>query len=79
LECDTSRFVAASLLLIDDDPRNVPEQAQHTFHAPEYKVDIVGTGRDGVAAVRLIAARLPRSDGWRSDCFRTADSEVNHK
>jgi len=62
--------VAASLLLIDDDPGIVPEQVQHTFHAPEYKVDVVGTGRDGLAAVRrnrpdvvLLDVRLPDQSG----------------
>ena len=51
--CDSTGFVAApSLLLIDDDPRIVPEQVNHTFWAPEYKVEVVGSGKDGLDAVR---------------------------
>src|SRR5437870_2495081 len=69
--CDRSRAVAAPyLLLIDDDPRIVPEQVQHTFRALEYKVDVVGTGKDGVDAVRrhppdvvLLDVRLPDQSG----------------
>jgi DNA-binding NtrC family response regulator len=62
--------VAASLLLIDDDPRIVPEQVLHTFHSPEYKVDVVESGKDGVDAVRrnrpdvvLLDVRLPDQSG----------------
>ncbi len=58
------------LLLVDDDPRIVPEQVQHTFRAPEYKVEVVGTGKDGVDAVRrhppdvvLLDVRLPDQSG----------------
>src|SRR6267142_2296797 len=61
---------APSLLLIDDDPRIVPEQVNHTFRAPEYKVEIVGSGKDGVDAVRrrppdvvLLDVRLPDQSG----------------
>ena len=63
-------MTSSSLLLIDDDPRIVPEQVRHTFQAPEYKVDIVASGRDGVDAVRrsppdvvLLDIRLPDQSG----------------
>jgi two-component system nitrogen regulation response regulator GlnG len=63
-------MAAPSLLLIDDDPRIVPEQVQHTFRAPEYRVEVVGTGKDGVDAVRrhppdvvLLDVRLPDQSG----------------
>ena len=63
-------MAAPSLLLIDDDPRIVPEQVNHTFKAPEYKVEVAGTGRDGLDAVRLhppdvvlLDVRLPDQSG----------------
>src|SRR5215470_3138511 len=73
----TNGSVAArSLLLIDDDPRIVPEQVQHTFRAPEYKVEIVSTGKDGIEAVRrdppdvvLLDVRLPDQSGL--DVYRS--------
>ncbi len=63
-------MAAPYLLVIDDDPRIVPEQVRHTFHAPEYKVDVVANGKDGVDAVRLhppdvvlLDVRLPDQSG----------------
>ena len=69
--CNSLPFVAApSLLLIDDDPRIVPEQVNHTFKAPEYKVEVAGSGKDGLDAVRLhppdvvlLDVRLPDQSG----------------
>jgi len=64
------------LLLIDDDQQIVPEQVHHTFRAPEYKVDVVANGKDGVDAVRreppdvvLLDVRLP--DGSGLDVYRS--------
>jgi len=61
---------APSLLLIDDDPRIVPEQVNHTFKAPEYKVEVAGSGKDGLDALRLhppdvvlLDVRLPDQSG----------------
>jgi len=63
-------MAAPHLLLIDDDPWIVPEQVQHTFRTPEYEVDVVGNGKDGVEAVRrhppdvvLLDVRLPDQSG----------------
>ena len=67
---------APYLLLIDDDPRIVPEQVHHTFHGPEYKVDVVASGKDGVDSVRrsppdvvLLDVRLPDQSGM--DVYRS--------
>jgi DNA-binding NtrC family response regulator len=68
---DTTSGVAAPyLLLIDDDPRIVPEQVRQTFRAPDYKVEVVAAGKDGIDAVRrqtpdvvLLDVRLPDQSG----------------
>jgi DNA-binding NtrC family response regulator len=58
------------LLLIDDDPRIIPEQVRQTFRAPEYQLEVAATGKDGVDAVRrhppdviLLDVRLPDQSG----------------
>ena len=58
------------LLLIDDDVRVVPEQIHQAFQAPEYKVDVAASGKEGVNAVResppdvvLLDVRLPDQSG----------------
>src|SRR5262245_54772402 len=56
----------AHLLLIDDDPAVIPEQVRQAFPAPRHRVEVAGTGADGVARVRagppdviLLDLRLP--------------------
>ncbi|HEX4386811.1 MAG TPA: sigma-54 dependent transcriptional regulator [Myxococcales bacterium] len=63
-------MTAPHLLLIDDDPRIVPEQVRLTFRAPEYRVEVATTGEAGVEAVRrdppdvvLLDVRLPDQSG----------------
>src|SRR5262249_45257683 len=60
----------AHLLLIDDDPVLVPEQVRQAFPAPRYRVDVVGTGAEGLDRVRakppdviLLDLRLPDQSG----------------
>src|SRR5947209_7708532 len=54
------------VLLIDDDPELIPEQVRQAFPAPRYRVEVAGTGADGLAHVRaepppviLLDLRLP--------------------
>src|SRR5271168_3366054 len=56
----------ARLLLIDDDPALIPEQVRQAFSAPRFRVDVAGTGREGLERVRsespdviLLDLRLP--------------------
>jgi two-component system nitrogen regulation response regulator GlnG len=58
------------LLLIDDDPVLIPEQVRQAFHAPRYRVDVAGTGAEGLDRVRahppdviLLDLRLPDQSG----------------
>ena len=60
----------AHLLLIDDDPVLIPEQVRRAFPAPRYRVDLVGTGAEGLDRVRakppdviLLDLRLPDQSG----------------
>jgi two-component system nitrogen regulation response regulator GlnG len=60
----------ARLLLIDDDPALIPEQVRQAFPAPRYRVDVAGTGAEGLARVRerpadviLLDLRLPDQSG----------------
>jgi two-component system nitrogen regulation response regulator GlnG len=60
----------ANVLLIDDDPVLIAEQVRHAFPGPRYRVDVAGTGVDGVARVRagapdviLLDLRLPDQSG----------------
>jgi two-component system nitrogen regulation response regulator GlnG len=60
----------AHLLLIDDDPALIPEQVRQSFPAPRYRVDVAGTGADGIRFVRaeppdviLLDLRLPDQSG----------------
>ena len=60
----------AHLLLIDDDPVLIPEQVRQAFPAPRSRVDVVGTGAEGLARVRaqppdviLLDLRLPDQSG----------------
>src|SRR5882672_6836223 len=41
----------AHVLLIDDDPVLIPEQVRQAFPAPRYRVEVAGTGREGLARI----------------------------
>jgi two-component system nitrogen regulation response regulator GlnG len=58
------------LLLIDDDPVLIPEQVRHAFPAPRYRVEVAGTGVEGIERVSagppdviLLDLRLPDQSG----------------
>src|ERR1700722_18844458 len=60
----------AHLLLIDDDPILIPEQVRQAFSAPGYRVDVAGTGAEGIKVVGakapdviLLDLRLPDQSG----------------
>src|SRR6516165_4890018 len=60
----------ARLLLIDDDPAVIPEQVRQAFPGPRYRVEVAGTGADGIRFVRaeppdviLLDLRLPDQSG----------------
>jgi two-component system nitrogen regulation response regulator GlnG len=60
----------AHLLLIDDDPAVIPEQVRQAFPAPAHRVEVAGTGAEGVARARagppdviLLDLRLPDQSG----------------
>ena len=58
------------LLLIDDDPAVIPEQVRQAFPAPRYRVEVAGTGAEGLERVGarppdviLLDLRLPDQSG----------------
>src|SRR3984957_9796433 len=58
------------LLLIDDDPVLITEQVRQAFPAPRYRVEVAGTGAEGLGRVRaeppdviLLDLRLPDQSG----------------
>src|ERR1700732_545788 len=58
------------LLLIDDDPALIPEQVRQAFPAPRYRVEVAGTGAEGLERVGaerpdviLLDLRLPDQSG----------------
>jgi two-component system nitrogen regulation response regulator GlnG len=58
------------LLLIDDDPALIPDQVRQAFPAPRYRVDVAGTGAEGIERVHstppdviLLDLRLPDQSG----------------
>jgi two-component system nitrogen regulation response regulator GlnG len=60
----------AHVLLIDDDPALIPEQVRQAFPAPRYRVEVAGTGAEGLEQVRadppdviLLDLRLPDQSG----------------
>src|SRR6202048_4224192 len=60
----------AQLLLIDDDPVLIPEQVRQAFPAPRYRVEVAGTGAEGLQRVGagppdviLLDLRLPDQSG----------------
>ena len=60
----------AHVLLIDDDPVVIPEQVRQAFPAPRYRVEVAGTGAEGLERVGarppdviLLDLRLPDQSG----------------
>src|SRR5437868_724302 len=60
----------ADVLLIDDDPVVIPEQVRQAFPAPRYRVEVAGTGAEGLERVAaglpdviLLDLRLPDQSG----------------
>src|SRR3977135_3074168 len=60
----------AHVLLIDDDTALIPEQVRQAFPAPRYRVEIAGTGAEGIERVSsdhpdviLLDLRLPDQSG----------------
>jgi two-component system, NtrC family, response regulator AtoC len=60
----------AHLLLIDDDPAHIPGQVRQAFPAPPHRVEVAGTGAEGLDRVRsdppdviLLDLRLPDQSG----------------
>src|SRR5207237_16621 len=60
----------AHLLLIDDDQVLIPEQVRQAFPAPRYRVEVAGTGAEGIERVGarppdviLLDLRLPDQSG----------------
>src|ERR1700730_6205692 len=60
----------AHVLLIDDDPVVIPEQVRQAFPAPRYRVEVAGTGAEGLERVDarppdviLLDLRLPDQSG----------------
>src|SRR5947208_10579273 len=60
----------AHVLLIDDDPGLIPEQVRQALPAPRYRVEVAGTGAEGLERVRskppdviLLDLRLPDQSG----------------
>ena len=60
----------AHLLLIDDDPALIPEQVRQAFPAPQHRVEVAGTGAEGLERVGarppdviLLDLRLPDQSG----------------
>jgi DNA-binding NtrC family response regulator len=60
----------AHLLLIDDDPAHIPGQVRQVFPAPGHRVEVAGTGRQGLERVAaeppdviLLDLRLPDQSG----------------
>src|SRR5205807_306376 len=56
--------------LIDDDPAVIPEQVRQAFPAPRYRVEVAGTGVEGLEHIRvtppdviLLDLRLPDQSG----------------
>jgi len=60
----------ANVLLIDDDPVVIPEQVRQAFPVPRYRVEVAGTGAEGLERVGarppdviLLDLRLPDQSG----------------
>jgi two-component system nitrogen regulation response regulator GlnG len=76
--------IMAHLLLIDDDPAVIPEQVRQAFPAPRYRVEVAGTGAEGLERVRtrapdviLLDLRLPDQSGLEVyQQIRTIDARI---
>src|SRR5436309_8981684 len=74
----------AHVLLIDDDPALIPEQVRQAFPAPRYRVEVAGTGAEGLERVRagppdviLLDLRLPDQSGLEVyQQIRTLDARI---
>jgi DNA-binding NtrC family response regulator len=74
----------AHLLLIDDDPAVIPEQVRQAFPTPRYRVEVAGTGAEGLERVRaaspdviLLDLRLPDQSGLEVyQHVRTIDARI---
>jgi DNA-binding NtrC family response regulator len=60
----------AHLLLIDDDPAHIPGQVRQVFPAPRHRLDVAGTGAEGLERIAaappdviLLDLRLPDQSG----------------
>jgi two-component system nitrogen regulation response regulator GlnG len=60
----------SNVLLIDDDPAVIPEQVRQAFPTPRYRVEVAGSGAEGLERVRaeppdviLLDLRLPDQSG----------------
>ncbi len=60
----------AHLLLIDDDPALIPDQVRQAFPAPQHRVEVAGTGAEGLQRIGarppdviLLDLRLPDQSG----------------
>src|SRR5262245_10095674 len=56
MSCTWRERLMAHVLLIDDDPVLIPEQVRQAFPAPAHRVQVAGTGAEGL---RLAAAGPP--------------------
>src|SRR5437762_4478776 len=74
----------AHLLLIDDDPVLIPEQVRQVFPAPKHRVQVAGTGAEGIRLaaagppdVVLLDLRLPDQSGLEVyQAIRAIDARI---
>jgi len=74
----------AHLLLIDDDPALIPKQVRLAFPAPTHRVEVAGSGVDGLGLVRtdppdviLLDLRLPDQSGLETyQAIRRIDARI---
>src|SRR3989440_4339578 len=76
--------IMARLLLIDDDPDLISEQVRQAFPAPRYRVEVAGTGAEGLERVGacppdvvLLDLRLPDQSGLEVyQAIRRVDARI---
>src|ERR1700686_142836 len=74
----------AHVLLIDDDPVLIPEQVRQSFPAPRYRVEVAGTGAEGLERITarppdviLLDLRLPDQSGIEVyQAIRSIDARI---